>query len=281
MSTQLVMGAVAYDEKVVTIWQGFRRWFAEHDVPFDFVLYSNYERQVEDLVAGRVDLAWNSPLAFVRAERLAGAVDRTVRAVAARDTDRDLTSVVVVRADSGIDTVEDLTGRRVATGAVDSPQATLLPLTLLADLRVPVSVRRFDVGVGLHGDHVGGERDAARALVAGEVDAAAMLDATHLLLTKEGVLSPGVTRVVAQTAPYDHCAMTATDATPAAPLTRFVGALLGMSYADPAARPLMDLEGLAAWQPGRPNAYRALRAAVDRMRFYGPAGELTATSYAP
>ena len=59
----------------------------------------------------------------------------------------------------------------VATGAVDSPQATLLPLSLLRTAGlVPARtsrVRRFDVGVGLHGDHIGGERDAARALFAG------------------------------------------------------------------------------------------------------------------
>ncbi|MGH9010725.1 MAG: hypothetical protein ACRDYF_12885, partial [Acidimicrobiia bacterium] len=29
----LLMGAVAYDPKVVTIWDGFRRWFAERDFP--------------------------------------------------------------------------------------------------------------------------------------------------------------------------------------------------------------------------------------------------------
>ena len=37
----LVLGAVAYDPKVVTIWDGFRRWFGEHDLEFDYTLYSN------------------------------------------------------------------------------------------------------------------------------------------------------------------------------------------------------------------------------------------------
>ena len=52
----LVLGAVAYDPKVVTIWDGFRAWFrGPGGLDFDYVLYSNYERQVEDLVAGRVE----------------------------------------------------------------------------------------------------------------------------------------------------------------------------------------------------------------------------------
>jgi phosphonate transport system substrate-binding protein len=42
----LLMGAVAYDPKVVTIWGGFRAWFRNRGLDFDFVLYSQYERQV-------------------------------------------------------------------------------------------------------------------------------------------------------------------------------------------------------------------------------------------
>ena len=80
----------------------------------------------------------------------------------------------------------------MAVGAVDSPQATLIPLDHLRSLGLrpgeDVTVRRFDVGVGLHGDHIGGERDAARALAAGEVDAACMIDGNHLLFTQEGTL---------------------------------------------------------------------------------------------
>ncbi|MCA9726596.1 MAG: hypothetical protein KC729_02870, partial [Candidatus Eisenbacteria bacterium] len=68
MSRTLVLGAVAYDPKVVTIWDGFRHYFAEHGLDFDYVLYSNYERQVEGHFAGHYDVAWNSPLAWIEAE---------------------------------------------------------------------------------------------------------------------------------------------------------------------------------------------------------------------
>ena len=92
----LIMGAVAYDPKVVTIWGGFRSWLRSRDLPFDFLLYGNYEHQVEDLVAGRIHAAWNSPLAWIRADRLAKARGEKVTALVMRDTDRDLRSVVVV-----------------------------------------------------------------------------------------------------------------------------------------------------------------------------------------
>ncbi|HEV7708451.1 MAG TPA: PhnD/SsuA/transferrin family substrate-binding protein [Asanoa sp.] len=278
----LLMGAVAYDPKVVTIWEGFRVWLRDRGLPFDYLLYSNYERQVEDLVAGRIHAAWNSPLAWVRAERLAAAESRTVRAAVMRDTDRDLTSVVVVRSDSDVTSAADLRGRRVAVGAVDSPQATLIPLAhLRAAGAADLTVRRFDVGVGLHGDHVGGERDAARALAAGEVDAACMIDANHLAFTREGTLAPGGTRIVAQTAPFDHCNMTLVDTAPADLADRFVELLLSMSYADEVVRPLLDLEGLKVWETGRTSGYAQLAEAVDQDGFYDAKGQVTAADYTP
>ncbi|MGW3856963.1 phosphate/phosphite/phosphonate ABC transporter substrate-binding protein [Micromonospora arida] len=276
----VLLGAVAYDPKVVTIWEGFRTWLRGRGLDFDFVLYSHYERQVEDLIAGRIDAAWNSPLAWLRAERLAFANGTAVRALTMRDTDQDLTSVVVVRTDSPVRQLADLAGRVVAVGAVDSPQATLIPLDHLAARGVTVDVRRFDVGVGLHGDHIGGERDAARALVAGEVDAACMIDANHLAFVQEGTLPPEGTRIVAQTARYDHCNMTVR--APESDGVRLLGTLLlGMSYADPQVRPLLDLEGLTAWREGRTTGYDVLADAVDMSGFYSPDGRVTATDYRP
>jgi ABC-type phosphate/phosphonate transport system substrate-binding protein len=274
------MGAVAYDPKVVTIWDGFRRWFAGLDLDFDYVLYSNYERQVDDLLAGRIHAAWNSPLAWVRARRLGEAQGIGVSALTMRDSDRDLSTVIVVRANSPITEVDGLRGHLVGTGAIDSPQATLLPLHhLLGQGLTPgrdFEVRRFDIGVGLHGDHIGGEREAAAALAAGEVDAACMIDSNHLLFTRDGTLRSGATRVLSQTSSYDHCNMTVTDAGPEAALARFRNLLLAMDYGDPEVRRLLELEGLKQWKEARTSGYAALEAAVDDLGFYDGKGAITA-----
>jgi ABC-type phosphate/phosphonate transport system substrate-binding protein len=312
----VLLGAVAYDPKVVTIWDGFRSWLRDAGgLDFDYVLYSNYERQVSDLVDGRIDVAWNSPLAWVRARRLATARGLPLTPVTMRDTDCDLRSVVVVRADSPAVSLSDLAGRLVATGAVDSPQATLLPLSLLRSAGLTpgtdVRVRRFDIGVGLHGDHIGGERAAARALFAVDpadrVDAACMIDSNLLLFGREGVLPAGAVRVLAQTPPYDHCTMTAgpsasDDETspfagddnggPSSPgaggevtvrsaISRFGELLLGMDYADAGLRPLLDLEGLKQWRPPRLSGYEQLERAVDEAGFYAADGEIIADGYRP
>ena len=267
----LVLGAVAYDPKVVTIWDGFRAWFAPRGLDLDYVLYTSYERQVEAHLAGHLDVAWNSPLAWLQAERAAARRGRTARAIAMRDTDQDLTSVIVARADGPVRALADLRGRRLGVGAADSPQATLLPLELVAEAGLQpgadVEVVRHDVLVGKHGDHVGGERDAARALMAGAVDAACLLDGNHVAFVRDGTLAAGAVRVIGQTAPYDHCNLTVLDGAPAGAIARFTELLLGMAYDDPEVRPLLDLEGLKVWRPGRTEGYAPLARAVDRTGY--------------
>jgi len=265
----LVLGAVAYDAKVVTIWDGFREWFGSRGLDFDYVLFTNYERQVEAHFDGAMHVAWNSPLAWLEAQRLAKRRKRAAQALAMRDTDCDLTSVIVVPAKSAAKKPADLRGKRIGAGAKDSPQATLIPLLALAEGGLEpgrdVEVVHHDVLLGKHGDHIGGERDAARALLRGEVEAACLLDANHLAFTRDGTFAPGATRVLLQTPPYDHCNFTVLDGAPEQPLARFRELLLGMSYEDPSVRRLLDLEGLKAWRPGRTSGYAQLERAVDTL----------------
>jgi len=269
-----VLGAVAYDAKVVTIWDGFQRWFAEQGFAFDYVLYSNYERQVAAHFDGAFDVAWNSPLAWLQAQKVAAARGRKAEAIAMRDTDQDLTSVIVVRDPCTVQTVEDLRGKVVGVGAGDSPQATMIPLQHLAELGLVADrdfeVRRFDVLIGKHGDHVGGERDAAKALMAGEVDAACMIDGNHLAFINEGTLPQGRSRVLTQTGTYDHCNFTVLDGAPAARVARFKELLLAMRYDDPKVRPLLDLEGLKQWRDGRTSGYALLERSCERFGYLQP-----------
>ena len=99
---------------------------------------------------------WNSPLAWLDAERQ---LDGACRAIAMRDTDRDRVSHIITSAQGGIASVEGLRGKTLAVGAKDSPQATLIPLRWMQrhglEPERDFHVRRFDVLVGKHGDHVG------------------------------------------------------------------------------------------------------------------------------
>jgi len=279
----LIMGAVAYAPKVVTIWEGFKAFFAQHGLAFDYLLYSNYERQVEAQFDGSIHLAWNSPLAWVRADRIARARGQQVRAVAMRDTDCDLRSAIVVRADSPVQSLDQLRGKTIGFGAADSPQATLIPRDHLRGAGLVQSrdfqARLFDVLGGKHGDHIGGERDAAVALRTGEIDACCLIDGNLLAFGLDGTLPAGSTRVLARTGAYDHCNFTTSPDAPAALIERFVALLMAMRWDDPQVRPLLELEGLREWRAGRTSGYALLERAVDDERFYDGDGRITATGY--
>src|SRR5580704_3479698 len=271
-SKALRIGAVAYDPKVVTIWEGFKDYFASCGVEIDFILYSTYDAQVEANLSGAIDVAWNSPLAWVKSQIVSRG---GCRAIAMRDSDRDLTTKILVGANSRMSSLADLKGKTVAVGASDSPQATLIPLGMIADAGIDPGrdcrVLYNEVMVGKHGDHVGGERDAARALAAGDADAACVLDANYPVFINEGTLDPGSTRVLATTPPFDHCNFTVRADLPEERSKAFVEILLGMSFQDPEVRSLMELEGLKQWLPARTTGYAQLEKAVHRFNFYGTA----------
>jgi ABC-type phosphate/phosphonate transport system substrate-binding protein len=269
MSRPLRVGAVMYDPKVSVIWEIIRNFFESRAAPIDVTFYSTYELQVSSLLDGAIDVAWNSPLAWLDAQRRSGG---TCRAIAMRDTDRDRVSYIVARKHGPVRTLTDLRGRVLAVGAIDSPQATLIPLGLLRqeglEPRRDVKIRGFDVLVGKHGDHVGGELDAFRCLQRGEAAACAMLDLNWDAWTRDATMDPGEFAVVAPTDRFDHCVFTVrADLSPDAERP-WLDALFSMRYDEPSHREMMDLEGLKAWMPGRTTGFRALTAAVNAERFF-------------
>ncbi len=271
MQSPILVGAVVYDPKVVVIWDIIKDFFQSEGSPIDYVFYSNYELQVEALLAGHIHIAWNSPLAWLDAERRSGGA---CRAIAMRDTDRDRVSHLLVRKDGGIKSIADLKGKTIATGAKDSPQATLIPLNLIERNGLlperDFTPRRFDLLVGKHGDHVGGELEALKSLLAGESDACAVLDLNWERWQGDGTADPGRVEVLATTEKFDHCNFTVLDSFPAAQEECWKRVLFSMRYDNPAHRGMMDMEGLKEWLPGRTSGYAALSEAVTRQKFFAP-----------
>jgi phosphonate transport system substrate-binding protein len=265
----ILVGAVVYDPKVVVIWDIIKDFFEDQGRPIDYVFYSNYELQVDALLAGHIDIAWNSPLAWVDAQRRTGG---TCRALAMRDTDRDRVTHLIVRRDSTIEKIEDLRGQTVATGAKDSPQATLLPLRLLQKSGLTpgrdFTVRRFDLMVGKHGDHVGGELEALRSLQRKESQSCAALDLNWERWQADGTADPNVLTSLVTTEPFDHCNFTVLGSFPREEEKRWKEALFQMRYDNPEHREMMDMEGLKEWLPERTTGYAALTEAVELQRFF-------------
>ena len=269
MIRPLGVGAVMYDPKVSVIWEIISDFFEAAGCPIDVTFYGTYEQQVDGLAEGTVDIAWNSPLAWLHSQRVSGG---TCRALAMRDTDRDRVSHIVARRDGPVRSIANLRNRTLATGAADSPQATLIPVGLLRQAGLmpggDVAIRRFDVLVGKHGDHIGGELDAFRSVQAGHADACAMLDLNWENWHRDGTIDPGEFWVVGSTPLFDHCVFTARAGLSAAAAERWLETLYSMRYENPAHRTMMDMEGLKAWLPGRTTGFAALSAAVEAEGFF-------------
>lgn len=285
MKNNFILGAVAYAPKVVTIWEGFKEFFKEHDFAFDYILFSNYEAQNEALLSGAIHSAWNSPLAWVRAERMGRALGTPVSYGPMRDTDQDLTSVLIVKKASAFSSIADLEQKTIGLGAYDSPQARLIPLHHLKQSGLQsFKAQCFDVLGGKHGDHIGGERLAAAALMQNEVDACWMIDSNYQAFSSDGTLTAGETRILAKTAAYDHCIFTMAPSMTTEPelqqkAHRFSELLLSMKWSDPKVRFLLELEGLKEWRPGRTHGFQQLEKAVDELEFYDPKGNIIEPNY--
>jgi phosphonate transport system substrate-binding protein len=260
--TPVLVGAVAYTANVVPIWEGIRDYFRGSPAEMDFVLFSNYERQVDSLLAGTIDVAWNTNLAYARTVRQTSGA---CRALAMRDTDLTFRTVFVGRAGAGRTGLESVRGKRVALGSRDSGQARILPLKFMADAGITaqdVSLVLFDSDVGKHGDTGRSELDALAAVLDDQADVAALGITTWESLRKAG--DTGFDEV--WTSPdYCHCNFTAMPAFGDDRAKPWVEHLLAMDWENPEHRRILELEGLRQWVAPDLAGYRSLFEAVDEQ----------------
>jgi len=65
----LTVAAVVYDPNVSVIWEIIHDFFDAQGAPIGVAVYSTYEDQNDGLLSGPIDIAWNSRLAWVDAQR--------------------------------------------------------------------------------------------------------------------------------------------------------------------------------------------------------------------
>ncbi|MEO5834136.1 MAG: PhnD/SsuA/transferrin family substrate-binding protein [Nakamurella sp.] len=257
----LVVGAVAYTANVVPIWEGIRDFFRGSPQEMDFVLFSNYGRQVDALINGHIDIAWNTNLAYVRTVLQ---TEGRCQALAMRDTDTVFSTVFVAQAGSGLSGPDSLKGTRLALGSADSAQAAILPLHYLAKAGIradQLEVTRFNSDIGKHGDTGRSELDAIEAVLASEADVAAIGITTWEAIGRDELM-PGALEEVWRTETYSHCMFTALDSLPAQRYQPWVDKLLSMDWDTPADRRILELEGLKQWVEPHLDGYAGLFEAV-------------------
>lgn len=265
-NAELRIGAVAYAPKVVTIWEGIREYLGDRGLRTEYVLYSSYPGLVDALVAGQIDIAWNTPLAYLQArERLGG----QCLVLGMRDSDVNFATVFVTRMDSPIHSLIDLKGKRFALASRDSSHAAILPVHFLRegglDPEKDLNVVRFDTDIGKHGDTGTSEQDVVRAVSEGSADAGAIGKATWDASVAGGLIDERRLRVFWTSRGYSHCNFTARAGLAPSLAERFTKAIQAMDYNDPRWKQVMNLEGLTRWMPGSTAGYDELEREARRL----------------
>ena len=276
MSKTIWVGAVAYNPKVVTIWEGMRRYFHEEArLAVEVILFQSYEVQVLALLAQpneaapRIDIAWNTNLAYLQADEWSG---HACRAIAMRDTDLGWMTKIVAVTGGPISTLADLKNRTLALGSRDSGHAAILPVHFLEQQGIvegrDYRTLRFNSDVGKHGDTGTSEVEVVRAVLDGRADAGAIGSPFWNTVRNERLVPEGGLREIWSSPPYSHCMFTVRPDFEREEERRFVEALLAMSYDNPVHRPILDAEGLTRWLPPHLDGYAALRQAAGQQGFF-------------
>ena len=275
MSRTVWVGAVAYDPKVVTIWEGMRSYFHEEArLSVEVVLFQNYEAQVRALLeplgerVPYIDIAWNTNLAYLQSDVWSS---QRCRPIAMRDTDIGWMTKIVAATGGSVTTVADIRGRTLALGSRDSGHAAILPVYFLEKegLQEGKDYRalRFNSDVGKHGDTGTSEAEVVRAVLDGRADAGAVGSPFWLALRRDRLVPEGALREIWTSQPYNHCMFTARPDLDPSLERRFADALSRMSYDNPSHRVVLDAEGLRRWVAPHLDGYDALREASARQGF--------------
>ncbi|MFC4766626.1 phosphate/phosphite/phosphonate ABC transporter substrate-binding protein [Effusibacillus consociatus] len=263
----ILIGAVAYDPKVIAIWDIIRDYYQTNDFPIDYVLFSNYEAQVEALLSGFIDIAWNTNVAYVRIQHL---LEGKAKALAMRDTDIDFTSKIIARTDRGIDSIQDLKGKRFALGSADSGQAAILPYHFLKleglNPETDMNLVRFNLDVGKHGDTGTSEFEVLRALKEGEADAGAIGESTWIRMLEQGLVDTNEIKSIWTSPGYSHCNFTVLPSFDPSLAKRFTDLLFAMDPSQPDIRKMMEMEGLNEWVPAEGKGIEGYRILFEAMQ---------------
>lgn len=255
----ILLGAVAYDPKVVGIWDIIRDYSNEYGCKLDYVLFSNYERQVDSLLKGHIDIAWNTNVAWIRTLY---ATDNKAKAIAMRDTDLTWSTKFVVKKDSKIKNIEDLKGKKLGVGSADSSQANIMAIYYLnknglkikeSDInnsevdKESVNIIRYNSDLGKHGDTGRSEWDVLEGLKNGSLDAGTIGSKTWIRILEEGLYPDGELISFYTSPDFCHCNFTVMPNIDSEMSDNFVKMLMSQKKENPIIKKMMAMEGLNEW----------------------------------
>lgn len=243
--------------------------------PVEILPISSLSALVDAQVLKRIDAGFYSATAYVTAEALCNCLEPLV-APAATDGSTAYHALIVARADSGIDSLSDLEGKRVATGPADSVAARQVQLAGLRNEGYQPD--SFFAGLTEAKSAVAAVRMALR----GEVDAAFAWSSlkgkekrghsrgTLAFLVSRGELAMEDVVIVWRSRPIGHGPFAVLRSLPEKQRAALERYLVRLADARPVLYDRLDLFYGGGFRPVEPADYRAVALTVDKGNAAAP-----------
>jgi len=162
---------------------------------FDIKVGQSYSAVVEAMCNGAADIAWYGPASYLQAR---GRGCAELLALAVRKGESVYYSGIFARADSGINGIADLKGKRIALGDVNSTSSFNVPVAMM--LTAGVNPARDAGAINMAGSHA----NVLKALGEGMVDAGgASFDSFEKAVNAKAI-DPDKVKVVVKSAPIPY-----------------------------------------------------------------------------
>jgi phosphonate transport system substrate-binding protein len=162
---------------------------------FDLKVGQNYSSVVEAMCNGAADIAWYGPVTYLQAKSRGCA---ELLALAVSKGQSVYYSGLFARADSGINAVADLKGKRVALGDVNSTSSFAVPVAMM--MSAGVQPARDLATINLAGSHA----NVLKALSEGLVDAGGASFDSFEKAVNSNAIDPSKIKVIAKSAPIPY-----------------------------------------------------------------------------
>lgn len=217
-----------------------------------WVPVDTYEQLVERIGLGEVDVAFLGAVTFAQARERHQAVP-----LAMRDVDFRFTSVIVVRKDSGLHTLDDLRQRAFTFANRNSTSGHFMLRQRLGQENVVPE--RYFRAVQYARDHDG----AMRAVADGAADAAGVNATVFYRRASTGDPAASALRVVWQTPPYVDYVWAARPSLPAPLRQQLIDAFLDLDLSLPGDRPALQAENASGFVPAFGRDFDEVRAVLQ------------------
>lgn len=177
-------------EQMLREYEPVRQYLSEKlGIPVEIQVTSDYTAVIEAMRAKHIDMAWFGPFSYIIAANVAEA-EAIVNGVRRSDGKSDYHSIIVVRADSGIKTLQDLKGKKFAFVDPVSTSGNLIPRKIL--IENGINPDKDFSATYYAGTHNAVEYSIANRSVAAGADS----DNSYDAMVKAGEIDPKVNQVL-------------------------------------------------------------------------------------